>query len=210
MSEIREVIDYLKKHPSFFKEHEDLMVELGLEFAQNTPFYARQLKVLKDRESQQQSKIDLIIDSAKNNQRLTSDLLALAIRLLGERQNGVDPRAAVVALVKRQFNLRGVVVLLDNQDAHARHPQYDQVRQRVVHKSSVCDDRVSSTLRAALYGPKYQAIKSCAFVPLVYAEKINGLMVLGADRAERFQPGVGVMFLDQLGLLLGGFFQGVK
>ncbi len=210
----QQVIDYLKQHPSFFRENEALLCDLdwgGLGDEHAIPFYERQIKALKERENQRKTTIDAIVDSAKNNQRLESDLLNMAVHLLGHREHKKEATATVSALVKRQFDMDDVVVLLDN-DAH-RHSRYDDVRQRVAHHSSICDDRVSSHLLAALFSGDDKAIKSiqsCAFVPLIFADEINGVMVLGSSSKTRFQLGVGVVFLDRLGLLLGGYFQDNK
>ncbi len=215
MIKTQEVIDYLKQHPSFFEENQELLRYLDFGDARDkkggaAPFYERQLKVWKDRENQQQTKIDLIVDSAKTNQRLESDLLEMAIGLLSGRQNRKDAVKTVIALVKRQFNINDVAILLNNEEGACGHPKYDDVRQRVVHQSSICDDRVSSHLLEALFNENFKAIKSCAFVPLIFSDEIKGVMVLGSTSEARFQPRIGVMFLDRLGLLAGGYFQGGK
>ena len=209
----QEVIDYLKQHPSFFEENQALLRDLDFGDGDDkkvgaAPFYQRQHKVWKDRENQQQTKIDLIVDSAKNNQRLESDLLEMAIGLLSSRQNRKDAVKTVIALMRRQFNVNDVAILLKREQGACGHPKYDDARQRVAHQSSVCDDRVSSDLLEALFHDNFKAIKSCAFVPLIFSDEIQGVMVLGSTSNARFQPGIGVMFLDRLGLLVGGYFQG--
>jgi uncharacterized protein YigA (DUF484 family) len=209
MPKTQEIIDYLKQHPSFFVENEELLtyLEFGAEKG-STPFYERQLQVLKDRESRQKSQIDLIVDSARNNQKLESDLLEMAVRLLSNGKNGGDPAGIVVESVKSVFNVNEAVILLDNLDENSMRQVFEQVRQRVIHKSSICDDRVSSNLLEALFQVQGNEVRSCAFVPLLYSNEINGIMVLGAAREERFQPGIGVLYLDRLGLLVGSFLQG--
>lgn len=207
----QEVIDYLKKHPSFFEENPELLRYLDFgDGVGATTFYERQRKVWKERENQQQTKIDLIVDSAKNNQRLETDLQEMAIGLLSGRHNKKDAVKTVVALVKRQFNVNDVAILLSNEEEGCAHPKYDDIRQRVVHQSSICDDRLSSNLLEALFSENFKAIKSCAFVPIIFADEIKGIMVLGSISETRFQPGIGVIFLDRLGLLVGGYFQGDK
>ena len=205
----QQVIDYLKQHPSFFKEHAALLCNLDISGDKGTPFHERQIKALQERENQQQTSIDFIVDNAKNNQRLESDLLAVAIHLLG-KQDGNDSVETISALIKRQFNVHDVIVLLDNPHDACRHAKYDDVRQRVAHHSSICDDRVASNLLVALFSQNFKTIKSCAFVPLVFADEINGIMVLGSSSATRFQAGIGVVFLDRLGRLIGGYLQGRK
>jgi uncharacterized protein YigA (DUF484 family) len=211
MPKTQEIIDYLKQHPTFFVENEELLtyLEFGAEKG-STPFYERQLQVLKDRETRQKSQIDLIVDSAKNNQKLESDLLEMAVRLLGNGKNSGDPAGVVIDTVKSVFNVNEVVILLDNSDDESRCQVFEPVRQRVIHKSSICDDRVSSNLLEALFQVQGNEVKSCAFVPLLYSNEINGVMVLGAATEERFQPGIGVLYLDKLGLLVGSYIQGAS
>lgn len=207
----QQVIDYLKQHPAFFEENQELLCNLDFGDCNGVaPFYERQLKAWKDRENQQQNKIDLIVDNAKNNLRLEAGLLEMAIALLSGQQNRKDSVKTVIALVKRQFNVNDVVVLLSNEEGASGHPKYDDIRQRVAHQSSICDDRVSSSLLAALFDERFKTIKSCAFVPLIFSDEIKGVMVLGSTSQTRFQPGFGVMFLDRLGRLAGGYFQGDK
>ena len=216
MPTAQEIIDYLKDNPAFFKEREELLAQLNLDLTDMegvSPFVARQLQVLKDRESQQQAKIDLIMDGAKSNQKLEADFVEIAVRLLSHKSDSDDPVDIVSALVKRQFNVKALVIMLKaggdgSQSNSVFHQKYDEVRQRVAHKKSVCDDRVSSTLLESLFDQDDQAIKSCAFIPLVFEDDLIGTMVLGSSSVSRFQPGVGVMFLDRLGLLVAGFLQG--
>ncbi len=211
MPKTQEVIDYLKDNPSFFLENQELLGQLdfgGVNGA--TPFYERQLEVLKQRESQQQNKIDLIVHSAKNNQRLETDLLDMAVRLLSLEQIRRDSLDLVSGLVMRQFNVKDAVFMLNTKNGDIRHEKYDEVRQRVAHKSSVCDDRVSTSLMESVFGEQPGDIGSCAFVPLVFEDKIIGVMVMGSTDSTRFEPGIGVVYLDRLGLLLGGYFQSLK
>ena len=211
MPKSQEIIDYLKQHPSFFKENEELLayLDFGAEKG-STPFYERQLQVLKERETRQKSQIDLIVDSARNNQKLETDLLEMAVRLLSNGKNGSDPAGVIVETVKNLFNVSEVIILLENLDDDSRSQVFDQVKQRVIHKSSICDDRISSNLLEALFQQESNTIKSCAFVPMMYSNEIIGIMVLGAATEERFQPGIGVLYLDRLGLLVGSYLQGVR
>ena len=207
MSKAQDVIEFLKSNPRFLLENEDLIADLDTAEEQSgNVFYERQLKVLRERENQQKARLELIVDGARDNQKLESDLTEVAIRLLSHDSSNELPAAMVVALVKRQFNIKGAVVLL-NSDGD-RHAKYDEVRQRVMHKSSICDDRVSSQLMQGLFEEEYEAIKSCAFVPLTFDDQLIGVMILGSNSAERFQPGVGVMFLDRLGQLVAAYIKG--
>lgn len=175
-----------------------------------TPFYERQLQVLKARNDEHMAKVEFIVDSVKSNQKLESDFLEVAVRLLGEGKNGDNPAQAVSALMKIQFNVTEVVVMLksDEMETGVCHARYDAACQRVMHKGTVCDDRLSNALRKSLFDQENTSVRSCAFVPLLFDDALLGVMILGSDSGSRFQPGVGVMFLDRLGRLIGGYIHG--
>ncbi len=209
MPSAQEIIDYLRANPSFFERHEDLLAELRLGDASSiTPFYERQLQVLKDRIKHHQATIDFIVDSVKNNQKLESDFLQMAVGLLVQEQNGGSPVQTVDRLMKRQFDVGDIVIMLKSDETDSGQPRYDAVCQRVMHKGSVCDDRLSSDLRESIFGQGNDSVQSCAFIPLLFENELLGVMALGSHSRTRFQPDVGVMFLDRLGLLIGGFIHG--
>ena len=208
MPDPEEVIDFLKNNPSFFEENEDLLLDMTISDGQDLAcFYERKIQVLRDREKQQQAKIDMIVDGARSNQQLESELLQMAICLLSDHQNSRSVDQASI-LVRSQFNVEAVVIFREPDDGGSPDPQYEALRQRVLHMSSVCDDRISTKLRVSLFGADGEAIQSCAFVPLAFEGEITGVMVLGSNRAEKFAPGAGVLFLDRLGQLIAGFLHG--
>ncbi|MCY3768517.1 MAG: DUF484 family protein [Gammaproteobacteria bacterium] len=208
MPDPEEVIDFLKNNPSFFEEHEDLFLDMAACNGQSPAyFYERKIRVLREREKQQQARIDMIVDGARNNQQLESELLQMAIGLLSDGRNHRSVNQ-VSTLVRHQFNVEEVVIFREPDDCRPPDPQYDVLKQRVLHRSSVCDDRVSTKLLVSLFGDGGEAVQSCAFVPLVFESEITGIMVLGSNGAERFAPGAGVLFLDRLGQLVAGYLQG--
>ena len=208
MTSPRDIIEYLKNNPSFFEENQDLLGDLENGAANGAVhFYERQIQVLREREARQQAKIDMIVDSAESNRRVESDLLDLAICRLGQVDHGVRPEERVSALVKHQFNVEQVRIMLAADNDGSPEP-FEEVRQRVAHDSSVCDDRVSSRLLGSLFGDEGESIQSCAFIPVRCDDNNAGVLVLGSNSSDRFQPGIGVIFLDRLGLLVGAFLKG--
>ena len=204
-----EVIDYLKANPDFFEQREGLLVELGLgDAGSRALFYERQLQVLRDRLTHHQAKIELIVDGVRNNQKLESDFLQVAISLLASKERDDSAVQTVNELMKQQFDVGESVIILKSDPNDPDQSRYDAMRQRVAHKGSVCDDRLASALRESIFGQGNQSVQSCAFVPLLFEGEWLGVMALGSHSRTRFVPDVGVMFLDRLGLLIGGYLQG--
>lgn len=206
-----EVLDYLRQNPAFFDDNEDILGDLNLAGPENLgPFVEKQIEVLKNRENQQKAKFDLIVDSAKSNLKLEDDFLEIAMCLLGEGQVQGDPKHIATALLIRQFNVKEVVFIMDSNNSVNQHPAYEEIKQRIAHKSSICDDRVSSSLLKSIFDRNTHGIRSCAFIPLVFNRSITGVMILGSVSQERFSPGMGVNFLDKLGMLVGSYLVGRK
>jgi len=219
MPNSKEIADYLESHPDFFVERGELLAAMRLPEAFATPFHERQAQALRDR----QARLDRMLDTVKTNQHLEQELHRLAVELLESAGDGAaDSAAAPAALVMARFDLSGAAIFLDaHQDAFDPAVDYASLCRRVEHLSSVCDDRVSSKLCAALFSAADGAadsadaesaavIASCAFVPLAHGDprKLRGVLVLGdADRA-RFQPGMGVLILDRLGQLVSAYLDG--
>ena len=211
MTTTEDVLEYLRQNPAFFDDNEDILGDLNLAGPDNLgPFVEKQIEVLKNRENQQKAKFDLVIDSAKSNLKLEDDFLEIAMRLLSDGQIQGEPEQIATALLIRQFNVTEAVFMMDTDNFENRHVAYEDVKPRVAHKSSVCDDRVSSSLLESIFHRDAQGIGSCAFVPLLYNDKITGVMVLGSVSQERFSPGMGVNFLDKLGMLVGSYLEGKK
>jgi uncharacterized protein YigA (DUF484 family) len=209
MVSAQDVLDYLKQNPSFFKENEEILVDLKfIGSGDMAPFVERRIEVLKSRENQQKAKLDLIVDSARNNLKLEDSFLEMSVRLLSEGQSGQDELTVASAMLVKQFNITKAVFLLNTDDIDSRHPKYDEIRQRVAHKSSICDDRVSSSLLRLLFETHGDEIQSCAFVPLVFDDILTGVLVLGSSSEDRFAPGMGAIFLDKLGLLMASYLKG--
>ncbi len=204
-----EVIEYLKQHPGFLENNASLLEQIpGGDSDASGPFVERQIQVLKERDHRQKAKIDLIVDSARSNQRLEDEFLEMAVHLLARGQGNQEPDQAVVSMLIRQFNIRTAAVLTDTGNIETRHEIYDEVRQRVAHRGSVCDDRVSTSLLESLFDENSSEIKSCAFIPLQIDSQLTGILVLASTDKDRFQPGMGVLFLDRIGSLIGAYISG--
>jgi uncharacterized protein YigA (DUF484 family) len=206
-----DVLHYLRQNPAFFDDNEDILGDLNLAGPENLgPFVEKQIEVLKNRENKQKAKFELVVDSARSNLKLEDDFLEIAMRLLSEGQVRGDPQHIAGALLIRQFNVKEVVFMMVADSAGSRHAVYEEVKQRIAHKSSICDDRVSSSLLESIFDRDAQGIGSCAFIPLVFGDSITGVMVFGSVSQERFSPGMGVNFLDKLGMLVGSYLEGRK
>lgn len=221
---LEEVISYLQHNPNFFEDNPEVLeTMLKLSAGDSAPFIERQLQVLKNRERQQRARIDLIIDSVRSNQKLEKDLIVFASSLLHDLHDAAEPKKSVLALIKKQFNIQQALFVLSHQNdlppaskqPAPKPPAHDningedindeEVRQRIAHGGSVCDDRLSSVLLKKLFAADAVDIHSVAFLPIDQNETVCGALILGSADANRFRPDMGVDFLDNLAILISRY-----
>lgn len=70
--------------------------------------------------------------------------------------------------------------------------------------------RMTSTKREWLFGEDADRVGSAALVPFASANGQAGLLAIGAEADDRFQPGLGTLFLELLGETLAGRLQAVS
>ncbi len=198
-----DIAAYLEKNPAFFDQHQELLANLQLS-AEEAPFHQRQVEVLRDRHNAEQAKYELVLDSARENQSIEQQLHALAQLLLGHSVHSVYK---VSQAVEEHFNLPYVTVLQASDAGRSAEEdeQFELLIQRVMHGNSICDDRVSSALLEWMFHDS--EIASCAFVPLLSHDQ-KGVLVLGDTNKERFQPGMGSVYLDRIGELVSAYLKG--
>lgn len=207
----KDVVTFLKQNPDFVQHNKQLIVALEATRKQ-PPFHARQLEVLRQRHSTEQAKFQMVVDSAHNNQALEHSLYLFAQKLLLTRKSKVSERMLKLErIISQQFALEQNRIFLAT-DCIGQNPpakvDYTLLAPRVAHGSSICDDRVSKQQMNSIFG-NHHDIKSCAFVPLPQDRKaMMGVMVFGSSDVERFQPGMGAIYLDRIGGLVGAFLVG--
>ena len=206
----KRVINFLKKHPTFIIEHSEELADLDLDInVDGNIFLEKQLEALKERQEKQQQKLDFVVDSALSNQKLEDQLLEFTMTVLRGGQAATDPIEFVKSLLIQHFDINDVLLLSDlSTDSTDMTDRYEEVSQRIMHHSSICDDRVATSLLEDMFPNSAGEIKSSAFIPLLLDDSITGVLVLGSNDQERFHPDMGVLFLDRLGRLIGNYLGG--
>ncbi len=190
----KDVIAYLKQNPSFFEQYGEVLA--GLKLPHGNPFHERQVEVWRQRHSKEKARYERVVETARQNLELERLLHQFACRLLSQKDWDLDTLSVLLADI---FEVEGVRFCL--RDAHhLPDDHFDRLMERIQHGGSICDERVSSTLLALLFGMDH-SIRSCAFIPLE-TDTGKGLLVLGSVMEERFQVGLGVIFLDRIRDLL--------
>ena len=211
--------DYLKEHPDFFTRHPELLADLALPDVggeQVVSLAERQVAVLRSKNESLEGNFEALLARAKENESLETRVHAVAVAAVAVATIE-EAFASMPALIREQFGIAHAIIRLGPRPAYAAQSTDDDIEvdialsriiERVAHRRSVCDDRLPHATLDYLFGDRVGSVDSCALIPLVdRGEHVLGVLALGAGDVKRFQPNLGTVFLDRLGLLLGAVFE---
>jgi uncharacterized protein YigA (DUF484 family) len=202
------VTEFLLRNPSFLREHPELLAELDIPHASGAAvsLLEHQAKILRERARTLQTRLDELLEVARDNDRLADRVHRLTLELMDAQ--GLE---AVVFCLKDElrsnFQCDAVAVKLFGEG----DPSHDWVRPNAPELRSLqgllsdprplCGRLLRDQLQF-LFGDSATAINSAALVPLTDG-RVLGLLAIGSYQAERFHPGMGTVFLRQLGATAG-------
>lgn len=206
-----QVAEFLEQKPEFFQEHEALLDKMTVPHPQNEGVVSL-LEHLVQRQRQQitelNQQMETLLQAARDNERVVMSLHQLALELM----NG-DSLDDVVAIcsqrLRSEFNADNVVIRLIGQgktttdQLHFIAPDDRSLKQMAglfSRRQPVCG-RLRPKQKTFLFGDNSDAIKSAVLIPLLEGREI-GVMALGSEDETRFHPGMGILFISQLGELV--------
>lgn len=221
--EAGDVMDYLTCHPDFFEANPDFLTRLRVPHASGSAIslVEKQVSVLRSKCNRLETSLHDLISVARDNESLQkrlhllvqdiisakdlANVLTLAGNSMKENFSANDTRLLVFDNTSRR---RGATRLAADHpflaDAgikpvtDASLALFDELLES---KQTQCGQATDAQLRA-LAGDKADDIASAVLIPLTHEGRL-GVMMLGSSDEHRFASGKGVMFLDQLGQVLG-------
>lgn len=204
------VREYLQAHRDFLAEHPDLLMELNVPHADKggaaVSLIERQVQLLRDRNFQSENQLHQLLSVARENDRLGESLHRLALGLLS-----VDGLQHIPALTRQRllddFRVEWVAVRVAcHHDLPTHTPEWQsgealQDLLALVKKRVQMGVELATTHKAALFGDDAGLIQSVALIPL-QGERIFGLIALGSQDPERYNPRVGTLILERIGELV--------
>lgn len=210
------VRDYLLAHPDFFARYPDVLEALDLPHACGgaVSLIERQVDALRERSRLLEARLGDLVANARHNERLSLRLHRLIREIISADSLG-DVLALTCDCLQQHFRADSVcVVLLEHgsvvfddlpsdvsvavapQDRRLEpfEPCFESGRTRC----GAADAAVTALIPSSVDW----TAQSAAVVPLVGRERY-GLLMLGSREATRFAEDAGVLFLDQLGEVLG-------
>ncbi len=211
----RAVADYLRRHPDFFERHVGLLALLRVPHPCGgaVSLIERQVAVLREQNRHLSRKLTELVNTARDNERLSAEMHRLALGLMEAEGFGAvvarvrealaesfGAELAVMRLVRLPGEggsvEDGFVGLLDmdEPDTAAAFEGFLKGRR------PVCG-RLRPEQVSLLYGERAGAVASGA---LVYLGEHShyGVLAIGSRDRHRFHPAMGTVFLSQLGALV--------
>ena len=207
-----QVHDYLADHAEFFNDYPELLADLQLSHASGkaVSLIERQVQVLRDQNHELKQRLLELVNVARDNDRLNERLHHLTLELIGA--------GSLTELIDNLENQLRDEFMADAIVLHL--PDLDESRQRETGaRPLVIDDQLRELLPTPLtenrpqcgrlkqaqaeflLGEQAAAIESSAVIPLG-ENACGGLLTIGSQEVNRFNPCMGTVFLMHLGELL--------
>jgi uncharacterized protein YigA (DUF484 family) len=205
VTQARVVAAYLKRHPEFLSNYPDLAAKLTMprEEGAVSSLAVYQLQSLRDKNAELERRLAELIDIAAHNEQLMERVHGLTVALL--RANTIEVTARrVVAKLSADFHAEEVRLLLFGDEPQLPRAEWlQQIAQgaaalpefaEFLHKGEPVSGRLGTEKLERLFGAKAAEIRSVAMMRLGDA----GILAIGSADADRFQPGMGTMFLKMI------------
>lgn len=206
-----QVASYLAQHRDFFETHDELLDVLKLPHphtGEAISLLERLVQRQRDRQMQLGRQLEDILRVARENERVVVSLHHLALELM-TCDNLDDVVATCRDLMLSEFDADDVVLRLIGRGKSQDNSLYfidpddrtlKQMSGLFQKRQPVCG-RLRPRQQVFLFGEDSAAIKSAVLIPLFEAREI-GVLALGSKQADRFHPGMGTLFISQLGGLV--------
>lgn len=204
-----DVVAYLHEHPDILERHPKLLGNLrvphGCEGAISLVEY--QVNQLRGENREMRERIRSLVTNARDNEDLGRRFHGLTIELIG-CAGASDAFSTLYQCLGTQFSVEHSAVRIF---APARHPEdaglaeFDSAGRDLFAAALEADKPSCGRLRpeqvALLFGVEAERVGSAALMPLG-GSRAFGLLGVAARDPQRYHPGMGTVFLRQVGELL--------
>lgn len=212
-SSAEEIADYLDRHPEFFREHPDLLGRLEIPHTrsgQAVSLVERQVKTLREQNQKLRRQLHEMIEIARQNEELARRMHKLALTLM-DAAEPADIFSTLYDNLKRNFHADQVAVRLfadpatmdtlpGAEFAGSDNSASELFRTLLETREPLCG-RMKQQQQTFLFGSEGRGLASSVMVPL-HGPGWNGILAIGSLNPERYQPGMGVELLANLGEVL--------
>ncbi len=205
-----QVADYLRHHPEFFVDHQELLGDLFLphESGPAVSLVERQVSILRERNIDMRNRLSKLLDNARENDKLFDKTKRLILSLL-EGQDLGDIVDALHYSFDKDFNIHFTSLqLYGNIDklpsSQARVVSIAQAREHIApllkSNRAMCGTLGQKEL-SFLFGKHAGEIGSVATVPLIHGTTFGMLAIANRD-PNYYRSSMGTLFLGYIAEVL--------
>ena len=208
-----DIVRYLRDHPAFFEAHQDVLAGMILahESGSAVSLIERQVQILREQKEEQKRKLQSLINTAQNNEKLNTNVNTLILELL-DASSLDDVLNVIQQRIRADFEADAIVVKLlasgnDVLKEHAELTAWQQPALAIGEKvmtarKPVCGSFNTEQMQALFDDAD---IQSAGIVPLAKdknSKNCYGIIAIGSYDPQRFRADMGTLFLSLLGQVL--------
>ena len=205
------IAEFLTKHPNFFNDFPTLLAELHIPHPHGTHAVSmseRQLIAMRDKVHMLENKLAELIQFGEENDGISDKLHALTLALLAAH-TPQDIVATLTLHLREGFAVPLYAIRVWNLPAETLSGLSDPIPQAAHDKVAAMTQPVCGALAideaSDWFGEVSPHLRAFASIPLrpSPAAAPIGLLVLASEEPKRFYAGMGTLYLERLGQLIG-------
>lgn len=190
-----DVANYLQTNPDFFETYAQMLADVVIPHpygGRTISLSERQMLTLRERVKELEKKLHDLLEFAKENDGLQHKLHQFTLSLFSQ---GVTAglQDAVVRNLREVFAIPHAALHLWKEQA----PSAEVLAFADAHTQPVCLHEATADT-AQWFGEAAPHLRSFAYLPLRAEKQTIGLLILASEDAQRFYPGMGTVFLQQI------------
>lgn len=202
------VAAYLRQHPEFFVDHEELIPELRIPHQPGAAvsLVERQVKLLRERNIDMRHRLSHLMDVARDNDRLFDKTRRLVLSLLDA--NSLDEViSAVEDSLRHEFQVPFVGLTLFSEHNHGigRSVSLAEAQQAIggllAGNKTLCGALRPEEL-TFLFGEQAASQVGSAALAVLHYQGLHGVLAIGSSDPQHYKSSLGTLFLGYIGEVL--------
>ena len=205
-----QVAEYLLEHPDFFEQHSSVLAELILphESGEAISLVEKQVSILRERNEDIRQRLDSLLKTARDNDRLFTKTQALVLSLF-EATTLDEVVSTLQSSLRDDYALDSHTLILlgeasDFPDANARFETAESLQENfsslTESSHAICGVFRDSEMQF-LFPDASRPMGSAAVVPL-RSDKTFGLLAVGSFDPHHYRSSMGTLFLSYIADIL--------
>ncbi|MDP2245221.1 DUF484 family protein [Pseudomonas sp.] len=202
------IADYLRRHPAFFVEHDELLAELRIphQRGDTISLVERQMTLLRERNIEMRHRLSQLMDVARDNDRLFDKTRRLVLDLL-DASSLEEVVSTVEDSLRHKFQVPFVSLILFNDTplAVGRSVSSAEAHQAIggllAGGKTICGVLRENELSFLFGENEAGQIGSAAVVALSH-QGLHGVLAIGSSDPQHYKSSLGTLFLGYIAEVL--------